>query len=263
MSAASLPPGSRVTIAGSPPHRLEVTVRTTSQILSALHEQSGDDTSLPQLLCLACSELLDLTGAAMSVVNDDGIQAVVGASGPVVEKLERVQLELGEGPAVDASRENRPSFHPHLDHTATELWPAFAPAALDAGIQALFALPLQAGAVRLGSLVLYRSIPGSLDEDAMSTALAYAEAAVVVFLHLQAQMLPDEVLHPELAAPLDYHSEVHQATGFLSVQASVKITEALLLLRASAFANERPLLQVAREVLAGRLRLQPEGDQDG
>lgn len=237
-------------------------MRTTSEILTALHSRSRDGTTLPQLLCLDCTEVLGLAGTAMTVMNDDGIQAVVGACGPVAERLEGLQLELGEGPALDASRGNAPSFHPHLDHTAVERWPGFAPAALDAGVGAVFALPLQAGAVRLGSLVLYRTEAGYLDEDATSIALAYAEAGVVLFLHMQAQMLPDEVLHPELAAPLDYHSEVHQATGYLSVQASVGIAEALLLLRARAFSSERPLLQVARDVLGGRLRIHAEEGHD-
>lgn len=237
-------------------------MRTTSQILTTLHGQEQDGKTLPQLLCIDCTDVLDLAGTAMTVMNDDGMQAVVGACGPLAEHLEALQLELGEGPALDASRGNAPSLHPHLDHTATERWPAFAPAALDAGVGAVFALPLQAGAVRLGSLGLYRKTPGHLDEDAASTALAYAEAAVVVFLHMQAQMLPDEVLHPELAAPLDYHSEVHQATGFLSVQASVGIAEALLLLRARAFSSDRPLLEVAREVLEGRLRILAEEGHD-
>jgi hypothetical protein len=237
-------------------------VRSTSQILAALHGEGRDGTPLPELLCTDCTEALALTGTAMSLVNDDGLQAVVGASGQLAEELEGLQLQLGEGPAVDATRDNRPAFHPELDHSAMARWPAFAPAALDAGVRALFALPIQVGAVRLGCLGLYRSAPGGLDDRETSTALGYADAALVVLLHLQAQMPPGTTLHAELAVPLDYNAEVLQATGYLSVMASVGLAEALLLLRARAFASERPLLHVAREVLAGRLRIQPEKDDD-
>ena len=55
---------------------------------------------------------------------------------------------------------------------------------------------------------------------------------------------------------------MHQASGFLSVTASVGVTEALLMLRAHAFASERPLLQVARDVLAGRLHIEREKGDD-
>jgi hypothetical protein len=138
----------------------------------------------------------------------------------------------------------------------------FGPAALDAGVRAVFALPLQVGAVRMGSLGLYRSTPGALDAEETASALAYADAALVVLLHLQAHVFPGGALHPELGEPLEYRAEVHQATGFLSVQASVSLAEALLLMRASAFASNRPLLHVARDVLAGRLRLQIKDGED-
>lgn len=126
----------------------------------------------------------------------------------------------------------------------------------------MFAFPLQVGGVRLGTLCLYRSTAGHLGREEMASALAYADAAVVVLLRLQAGMQPGSALHPELGEPLEYRAEVHQATGFLSVQASVGLADALLLLRAHAFAGERSLLEVARDVLAGRIRIPPEEDED-
>lgn len=118
------------------------------------------------------------------------------------------------------------------------------------------------GAIRLGSLGLYRETPGDLERDELRTALAYADAAVVVILHLQSQMAAGAGLHPELGDPLDRKAEVHQATGVIAVQAAVGLTEALLLLRAHAFASERPLLHIAREVLAGTLRLTSSEEED-
>jgi AmiR/NasT family two-component response regulator len=105
---------------------------------------------------------------------------------------------------------------------------------------------------------MYRPTPGALAREEMSTALAYADAAVVVLLHLQAQATAGRLLPPALSEPLELRAEVHQATGFVSIQASVGLTEALLLLRAHAFASGRPLLHVARDVLAGRLRVGPD-----
>jgi AmiR/NasT family two-component response regulator len=50
---------------------------------------------------------------------------------------------------------------------------------------------------------------------------------------------------------VDDRAEVHQATGVVSVQARVRLAEALVLLRARAFADDRPLGELARDVLAG------------
>ena len=194
----------------------------------------------------------------MSLFNDAGHQGVIGASGPLAARLEELQFELGEGPSLDASRDNGPIHHPDLARGEMTRWPGFAPPAVHAGVRSVFALPLQVGALRLGSLCLYRATRGDLDSDERATASAYADAGLVVLLRLQAQKQPGLALHPELSEPLEFRAEVHQATGFLSVRASVGLAEALLLLRAHAFASDRPLLHVARDVLAGRLHLDTE-----
>jgi hypothetical protein len=237
-------------------------VRTTTQILAAISSGDPAGGSLPDRLCSDCAENLDLTGAGMTLMNDAGPQAVVGASGPLASRLEELQLDLGEGPAPDASRANRTVAHDDLSSAALTRWPGFAPAAVAAGVWAVTALPLQVGGIKLGSLCMYRASSGRLDDAQATTAHAYASAAVVVLLHLQDQMWPVGALHPELAEPVAYRAVIHQATGFLSVTASVGMAEALLLMRAHAFAAELPLLNIARDILSGRLRLHPEESEE-
>jgi hypothetical protein len=231
-------------------------VRSTSEIVTSLCDRRDQGTPLPDLLCRDCAEDLDLTGAGMSLVDSRGRRAVFAASDARALRLERLQVELGEGPSVDASRTNRPSLHPRLDESTLERWPIFAPVALEAGIQAVFALPLQVVEVRLGALGLYRSSPGPLTAEVAGAAQAYADAAVALCLHLQAQVVDgDAGVHVDLEAALEHQAEVHQASGYVSVTASVGTAEALLLLRAHSFAEDRPLVEVARDVLAGRLQI--------
>jgi AmiR/NasT family two-component response regulator len=42
----------------------------------------------------------------------------------------------------------------------------------------------------------------------------------------------------------------------ISVQLGISVTEALIRLRARAFSNERPIADVAQDVIARRLRLE-------
>lgn len=235
---------------------------TPWQILAAIDADAASGRPLLELLCAACATALDLVGAGVTLMNDAGNQGVVAASDRLTARLENLQLDLGEGPNLDAGRDSRPVFA-DLRTGAMAAWPGFGPGAQAAGVRSVLAFPLHVGALRLGSLCLYRSTPGDLDQDQTTTALAYADAAVAVLLHLEAQMLPGLALHPELGEPLEYRAEVHQATGFLAVQASVGLAEALLLLRAQAFLRDEPLVQVARAVLAGRLLIQPPGGEDG
>lgn len=237
-------------------------MRTVTQILAAIGTADGTGRSLPELLCVDCARTLELAGAGLTLMNDDGHQAVVGASGPLAARLEELQFDLGEGPSLEASRTNRTVVHDDLGSGVMARWPGFAPPALAAGVAAVTALPLQVGGIRLGSLCLYRSSPARLGDGQTATAHAYGAAAVAVLLHLQDQMWPRDTLHPELGGPVAYRAVIHQATGFLSVTASVGMAEALLLLRAHAFSTEQPLVHVAREILSGRLRIHPEASED-
>jgi AmiR/NasT family two-component response regulator len=49
---------------------------------------------------------------------------------------------------------------------------------------------------------------------------------------------------------------VHQATGMIAAQLNVGVAEALVRLRANAFATDRPIDQVATEVVTGRRRFE-------
>ena len=61
---------------------------------------------------------------------------------------------------------------------------------------------------------------------------------------------------------LDDRAEVHQATGVVSVHAGVTLGEALLLLRARAFAEHRAIGDLARDVLDGMVDFRP-GSESG
>ncbi|NEA36857.1 GAF and ANTAR domain-containing protein [Streptomyces sp. SID13031] len=172
--------------------------------------------------------------------------------------MENLQQTLGEGPCLTAYRDRRPVLEHDLARAGAR-WPAFAPAATESGIAAIFAFPLQIGAIRLGVLDLYRDTPGPLDNLQLGEALDYAAAATTILLDLQ-HKAPPGGLHPQLAEAADSHRAIHQATGIVTVQASVGINEALLMLRARAYAEERPLLELAQYVVARRVTFHPEDD---
>ena len=220
--------------------------RRVDEILRAAWADAtgGDDAS--SSLAAACQRALPVSGVGLALMTDQGPAGIITATdGPAVE-LEELQFTLGEGPCVDASRTGRPVLQPDLARTAPSRWPAFADGALEAGIRAVFAFPLRVGAIRVGVLDLYRDEAGPLSEDELTEALCFADAATLVVLHEQAGSQVRGA-----SPPFDDRAEVHQATGVISVQASVGLAEALVLLRARAFAEGRPLGEVAQDVLSG------------
>ncbi|KPI12010.1 GAF domain protein [Actinobacteria bacterium OK074] len=57
-----------------------------------------------------------------------------------------------------------------------------------------------------------------------------------------------------------HRAAVHQATGMISVQLGVSLEEALVRLRAHAYGSERPVGEVAQDVVARRLRFSDDND---
>ncbi len=204
-------------------------------------------------LCQVCAEATDVTGAGIMLMTDDVARGPVCSSNATSALVEQLQYDLVEGPCVDAYRHDWPTLEPDLAHPDTPRWLAFAPPAVAAGVRAIFGFPLQVGAVRLGALNLYRDRPGPLSDEQHADALVMADVAAQAILVLQADAAPGQ-LAAELEASADFQYVVHQATGMVAAQLEVSVAQALVRLRAHAFGNDRPLTDVARDVVARDLR---------
>ena len=209
-------------------------------------------------LCASATRSVPVSGAGVALMTPAGHGGTLAATDGPAAVMENLQQTLGEGPCLNAFHDRRPVLENDLARAATR-WPGFAPAATESGIAAIFAFPLQVGAIRLGVLDLYRSTPGPLDSLQLGEALDYATAAATILLDLQYESSPGG-LHPQLADAADSHRAIHQATGIITVQASVGLNEALLLLRARAYAEERQLLALAEDVVARRVTFHSEDD---
>jgi GAF domain-containing protein len=207
--------------------------------------------ALPERLCGAAADLLDASGASVSVAANDDLLQVVCATDGVARTGEDLQVDLGEGPSYSAHRNGYPVLV--ADINLDESWPAFAPAAADSGLRGIFAFPLRRGAVRVGALTLYREVPGYLTDDQHHNALVFAQVALDLVLALQANRPADE-LDDVFLAEFGNHAAIHQASGIVSVQLGVAVGAALGLLRAHSYANDRSLLDIAADVVARRLR---------
>jgi hypothetical protein len=213
----------------------------------------------PLRICELCVDALAVTGAGIAMVTAAGHRGVVCATNDVAATIEDLQLTLGEGPCVDAAVAGSPVLLSDLGASpdvAVERWPAFIEGAAMAGVEALFAFPLRVGAISVGVLDLYRDQPGELSREEVTAALVAADAAAIALLYLDvdgAGAFIDD--HESRAA---YQLQVHQATGMVTAQAGVTIDQAFLMLRARAFAESRPLAELAAEVVARRVRFATE-----
>jgi hypothetical protein len=225
-----------------------------SRILAEL-SADGDGRWSSARLCEVTRDIVGVSGAGVMLMSGDMPGGSLCTSDDVSDLIEELQYTLGEGPCVDAYHHDRVVLEPDLAHPGTLRWFAFTPRAVEAGVRALFAFPLQVGTVRLGALNLYRDGPGPLTDDQHADALVMADVVAHWVLDVQADA-PPGTMAEELALDADFHFVVHNAAGAVSVQLGVSITEALVRLRAYAFSHDRLLHDVAEDVVARRLRLQ-------
>jgi hypothetical protein len=233
------------------------TARVWSWIAAA---REGDAPASLAALCRAATTRLAVDGASVTAVVGRAVSEPLSTTDELSARLEELLLTTGEGPGAEDFRFGSPMLIPDLA-PLTERWPGFAPAAVAAGARALFAFPLQAGAIRAGMLSLYRAQPGPLTPHQLADALVFADIALQLLLDSYAGISGSADYRP-LDGLSDSRAEVYQATGMISVQLGVSLEEALVRLRAHAFSAGTSLDSVAGLVVSRTLRFDPDPDPD-
>jgi hypothetical protein len=180
-----------------------------------------------------------------------GPEELFGASDPWAAGLDEAQFTTGEGPGVDAHRLGSPILVPGLFADMAR-WPAFSDAAITAGAAAIFAFPLQTGAIRLGTVTLYRRRSGGLPRPESADAVVLADYVTHAVL---ADMALAELAGGEWAPPNESYHQVSIATGMLAARLHITLPQAFARLQARAFAEGRSLREVADDLVEWRTDL--------
>jgi hypothetical protein len=107
-------------------------------------------------------EALPVSGAWVMAQKAAGAGHLMCVTDEVGEQLAELQMTLGEEPCLDVLISGAPVLISDLDEDAARRWPGFTPQARQINAAAIFALLIQMGAIRVGSLGLYRDKPGPL-----------------------------------------------------------------------------------------------------
>lgn len=213
-------------------------------------------TAPPQLdtLLRSCCAATGLDGAGVSIVTTSGASDPLYATDELATEIERLQVTLGEGPCVDSSASGSPVLVPDLsdlDDSVSSRWPVFRGEATRLGAQAIFAFPIRIGAMGLGAVDLYRRSPGPLQESELSSVLTSVDRVGIAVLDAPHQY--DDADGRTMSTMV-----VHQAAGMVMAQLDSSIGEAMVRLRATAFAEGRTVNDLAVDVVNRRRRFSKE-----
>jgi len=231
-----------------------------ARMIAACAEDAAPPGEFVGRLCHLGPRLLPVDGASVSLLAEGAARQLLCSTDETAARLCEAQFSFGSGPGLHAFAEGTPVLVGDLGRVAeAERWPLFAHRAVELETAALFAFPLCVGAIAVGTLDLYRRSPGRLTAPEIGAALLLADAVTLGVLRLYATGGEAAYRRGDgelswLPGQADY-DEVHQATGMVMVQCGVGPEEALLRLRARAFALGMDLTALAREVVSRRVRL--------
>lgn len=215
--------------------------------------------SPPARLCAVCAEFVKVTATGITIMGGTNAGPIC-VSSPQVKALEDLQFTIGQGPCRDAFHHSAPVHAARLDAAASDRWPPFVELAKASGIAAVFAYPLMSRGAKIGVLTLYQNDEGDLTQDQHDDSLVLGEVVTETLLGLQ-----DEAPVGTLGAGLDdavaYRAETYQASGMVAIQLQIPASEAMLRIRAHAFATDRTLSAVAADIVARRLRIDDDRSQ--
>jgi hypothetical protein len=228
-------------------------VRTADVIAEGVRAARPAD--VPVRLCRAAVTLLPVAGASVSLCGA-GMPFWISASSEQAAHLADIQATLGEGPCRYAAQVAAPVLASDLTAGRdVRRWPVFAQQATAAGAQAVYSMPLGGGGVTVGTLDLYRATPGRLTEQELRRALLLAGVMTLALMVLSRQEDECGGAEPWLGGLAEDYDKVHQAIGVSMAQLGVDADEAGARLRGHAFAQGRTALEVARDVVARREKL--------
>jgi len=201
--------------------------------------------ALPRFMA-SVAEAAHAGGAAVTLFGPNLVETLSVGSDGTARAAQDLEFTLGEGPARDTMTHRRP-----IHATGVSLarhWPTYGPAIERLGIRAVAAVPVQLTGVPLGAMTFFD--PPQRDDFDGLRLVADTVAAMLV--------PDDESAGTDVGAILaeaDHRAVVHQATGIVSVQHDCAIPDALALIRARAFADDRTIAAVATDIVERTLRL--------
>ncbi len=208
---------------------------------------------LIQRLCRFAVDEMALSGCALVLMSGAESTSFLAGAGRHARTVTGLQMDLGEGPCLQAYSSGVPVLLPDLAAENANRWPAFAAAALAVGVQAEFSLPLSMRPGGIGTLDLCRDTPGVLSEEHLADALVAADIARDAVLYRQ-YVPGDTGLAGLLVTVGTDRIVIHQATGMIAAQLDETMSNALARLRAAAFGSGRSMYEIAQDVVERRVR---------
>lgn len=210
-----------------------------------------DVADLADRVLRSCVDLLEVRCAGLMLDDHQGTLGVLACSSDDAKELELLELQSREGPCYRAFSTGREVLVDDIG-AMTDEWPAFAPAARAQGIVAAAGIPLLLAGRTIGALNIFRASTNRFSRRDLQLARLLCSTTTIGIIHHR-RLRDQEELSQQLRNALDSRVAIEQAKGVIAARAGVSVTAAFEMLRSAARASQRPLTDLAADIVAGRL----------
>jgi GAF domain-containing protein len=224
---------------------LDEITKSLEELHALLLEEEDLDSTLRVVAEIADKAVPGCDCAGITLVEKDVVLSTA-CTDELCARIDRDQYITGEGPCVDAIRNNQ--IMRLANAAADGRWPKFGPLAERHGIESVLGLPLEVNGGVLGALNLYsRRENAFIDTDVDVCTLLATHAAVVLANAKSFEVSARKV--EQLAQALESRGVIERAKGILMEREKCSAEEAFqMLVRASQTLN-RKLRTVAEDVV--------------
>ncbi len=225
---ASAPRCTDVVVSGSvvDGEEVEALEDGVSKLALALFAAGTVEGTLQQIVSLAEGAVDGCDAAGVIAVDDDGTAVTLAASSELVESLDTAQVDLGEGPCLDAAVSGFTMYAEDLHEDPR--WPSFSAAAEATGIRCVLALSLSAE--QLSALNLFARLPAAFGATDRAKGQIFATLARLALDSAQ-ERAAGEARSVNLQAALGSRELIGQAQGILMERERITAEQAFDVLR--------------------------------
>ncbi len=203
------------------------------------------------LLTDRCVEILDVDAAGLMLLAPEGDLRVMASSSEAMRVLELFELQSEEGPCLDCFNTGFQVSAGNLA-AAADRWPRFACAAIEGGFHAVNALPMRLRGTVIGALNMFQNTTGEISQADSDAAQALADIATITILQHRASV-EARGLNIQLNLALNSRVLIEQAKGVVAERNRTDMEQAFSELRTYARYNNLRLVDVARDVIEGKV----------
>ena len=226
----------------------------TFQALANLTYVGDDYAAIYQAICDTAPRLIDGCDHASLMLLRGGQPVTAAASDDVAELIDQIEREVGDGPCLDAIKDE--AVFVDADLTDGSPWPTLHARVLaETRVRGMAGIRLIDDQRKTGALNLFSDTPGTLTATSVDQAIMLVSFVSVALLAAREKRDADT-----LRAGLTSNREIGKAIGLMMAFHHVDDETAFSILRQASQDMNIKITEVAREIIAHQNTRRVDGD---